>query len=297
VLLIILFHSCESSSEVALQNEEFVNPYEFVGEMHNEGLEFAFQKIDNTKLGTLNIQDVSVLSTSFMLSKKEYGFVIKDYDRFKKLEEMIISEIKGGYKNIDTMSLFCNGTKANKYYVKLDKIFNVKNIADTVSTFKAINKLEKEIWSADLQEREKASLLIMSSIGKHSLSYWRRNLPNYINYDSSKSARELDEVLLELLKADMIGGFLGFAAGAIIGAIEGTLIMPGVGSITAAFLSGMQSAVWGAILGSIWRLLELCVFPLMANSNPAALKSNGIVIKSDFNLLFIYQLPIQNRRL
>jgi hypothetical protein len=294
MLLIILFNSCENSYNEIISSKEFINPYEYVGEMHNEGLVFVIEKIKDVKASNIDIQDLCNLTTAFMLSKEEFGVDIKSSNKFADFESCIKQNIQNGYKSLDTCSIFKNGTKANKLYLKLDNLFNKIDIKDTIEYFKAIKKFEYEIWISNISESEKAGLLLMSSVGRHSFSFWKENLSKYfsINLEESKN-EDFSAVLLEILKADMIGSFLGFVAGAIIGAIGGTLIMPGVGSITAAFLEGMQSAVWGAILGSIWQVLSMYVFPLLMKSElnqkldiNAPFQANNHIIKYYYRIYY-----------
>jgi hypothetical protein len=263
VLLIILFHSCESSSEVALQNEEFVNPYEFVGEIHNAGLEFILNKCNIEKGAEISIQEICDLTTNFMLSSPENNFMNYDGKTYKELGEIIIAEMNGGYnKRAIEYQILEEGTLANQYLTDLRMIVYNVDFNDSISSFKKIKKIEKDIWTSKISEENKAILLSMSAVGKHSYSYWKKNLPKYINSENSKSADGRD-VAIEILKSDFEGALVGFIAGGIIGAIGGSVIMPGVGTITAFFLDGIQGAAYGAIITSLLRIFLLYVVPLV----------------------------------
>ena len=265
ILLIVIINSCE---ELSSQDEEiyrFKNPFEFVGETHNDGLAYALEKMGNLKTGENDLQNICNLSTTFMLSREDYDFKINDYHKFIEFENFIKERLVNETKGLDTCSIFRQGTKANRLYVKLDNVFNKIDIKDTIKSFEAIKKLEYEISNSKISEKEKAELLLMSSIGRHSFSFWKATLPKIHGLDETKN-EEIYKDLLEILKADMIGGFLGFIGGAIVGAIGGTLIMPGVGSVTGAVLEGMQAAVWAAIIGSLWQVFVIYALPYLIKS-------------------------------
>ncbi len=276
LILVLILLSCENSIIEESQIENFTNPYDFVGVMHNEGLTYNLRNIAELKGKNIEIQDLCNLTTSFLKTNKDYHFIIKDDIKFKDFQTMVIDNLTANPKQIDTLSIFISGTASNKYLNKLDKIIDEIDLIDTITTFKALKKLENEIWKSNISDFDKTGLLIMSSVGGHSFSFWKTNLSKYCE-DQSKSNNSIMKVdLIPILKADMLGGFLGFVAGAITGAIGGTLIMPGVGSITAAVLEGMQAAVWGAVVASIWEVFYKYLLPALKKSEiPHISLNNG----------------------
>ncbi len=262
MFLIIMFNSCENFSNQVIQDEKFVNPYEYIGVLHNEGLDYALN-IAGSKIGSeISIEDISGLATSFILSNPKSNFMNYNSENYKELAELFLSEMNEGYnKHILEYPILQEGTISNQYLFKLREVFHNIDFIDSVQSFIQIKRLEKEIWTSQISEEDKTILLCMSSVGKNSYSYWKKNLTKYIKLDSK--SEDFWKVALEIVEADFEGGLAGFIVGAIIGGVGGTLIMPGVGTVTAAFLEGMQGAVYGAIVGSLLKVFFLYVVPLI----------------------------------
>jgi hypothetical protein len=259
LFLIVIFQFCENSAGTEIQDDEFVNPFEFVGDIHNEGLAFVIKNADLKKGNNLTIQDVCGLTSMFMISNTNYNFLNYDSEKYKELGEKLSVNLLERKMDPTASRLLQEGTKENQYLIKIRSVFNSINFNDTIASFKRIMKLEKEIWASAITEKEKDILLIMSAVGKHSFSYWKRNLTEFKDYSGSKNDKDWQTIKIELLQADMEGALCGLIAGGIYGGIVGSALLPGVGTITAAIVEGVQGASYGAVINSCWTAFKIFV--------------------------------------
>jgi hypothetical protein len=274
-----VFQFCKDSIVDDPKEKEFANPYEFVGDYHNEGLKYVLERTEKSKGPNLSLEGISDLSTTFIFSKQELGLKIIDDQKFKQSQSLLITELESKSNAIDTLTIFQKGTLANKYYSKLNSLFEGIKVVDTAAIFKSIKRLENEIWTSKIRDNEKAELLIMSTVGRHSYCFWIENLPKYKRSERTKSYENPDLAEM-LLKADMEGGLIGFICGAIAGGIGGTALMPGVGTLTAAIVSGVYDAVLGAIVNSVYRFVMDYILPLIISNHNQVFQKNIAQVSS-----------------
>lgn len=108
----------------------------------------------------------------------------------------------------------------------------------------------------------KASFVGCASVIKNSYQYWSENhekwedLIDYF-YGSSDSdrtfriqRRSLASILKDMVWADGSGALVGLINGARIGAIGGTVVIPGIGTVTGAACGGLAGGFVGGVVGS-----------------------------------------------
>jgi hypothetical protein len=102
---------------------------------------------------------------------------------------------------------------------------------------KLTDPFEKVLWAASV------------SIAYHSSQYWKENSGKWTQFFGSSTMAKTNPGR-DIAAADVSGIIWGGAAGATWGAIGGTVVFPGVGTVTGAAGVGAAGAVTGGIASS-----------------------------------------------
>ena len=224
------------------------NPYSFVGDYHNQGLDFiishankdalfneetCIEEIRNNMLDFMNSinwpipldLDYSMITTSIMdedFSMESLGLTPEELQQWNSLENNI-------FEHLTTSEL----SQRLEYAHEFNDF--VSNIPD---------------------ENKRTILYIASAVLLSSSSYWCHELElgiesewfsdnNLCYAPLTKKERE------DILESDVHGGIEGGTAGAVVGASGGSVI-PGAGTITGAIGGMLVGGVGGAISSSAW---------------------------------------------
>ena len=161
-----------------VQNE--ANPYDFVGKLHNEGLDYIF-----SKHGTIDLSDEQIHSSLVDFSNERFeNFEMISPDEF--FEE--ISDNKSlAFKGLTTdynPSLFDDellNSIINEYYQTLRKVLDQDEAISPESFSKMIIDLENKILgtgkytiptSLEYEANDYDAVLVSLAIARYSFSYW-----------------------------------------------------------------------------------------------------------------------------
>ena len=229
------------------------NPYSFVGELHNQGLDYiishankdalfneetCIEEIRNNMLDFMNSinwpiplnLDYSMITTSIMdedFSMESLGLTPEELRQWNSLENNI-------FEHLTTSEL----SQRLEYAHEFNDF--VSNIPD---------------------ENKRTILYIASAVLLSSSSYWCHELElgiesewfSELNDDGVCYAVLSTEQKEAILEADAWGAGLGSIAGAAKGATAGTMVLPGVGSLTGAIAGMLLGGLDGGISSSVSR--------------------------------------------
>lgn len=95
-----------------------------------------------------------------------------------------------------------------------------------------------------MPDNDKYRTLMVTAVGKYSWKYWA----NYAGFNSKNMHNDLIDALI---RSDVEGAIVGALIGCFSGAVEGTIIMPGVGSLTGCVLQSVAAAFEGGVVASL----------------------------------------------
>lgn len=238
----------EQRSAVWLSPENSNNPYDYVGQWHNEGLDYIKLKYNpnsnyiaftsETCTGKLcddRIKKVAGLSLEFV--NLELGK--KNIFTFEQLIPLLNESTQ---INPEEFELFINENESVGNITEDErKILNlytklVYNLRGNIKPFIAASKaFENQISSSNLSEIEKIRLLTIISIGKWSGFYWDNNIDDD---DQQKKAK-----WWKIALADIGGALIGVATG--LG-----LDLPGATDLESATIGGVSCSAAASYLAS-----------------------------------------------
>jgi hypothetical protein len=260
-VLSVFFQGCIEEIDVnGNKISNFDNPLDFIGQTHNQGLEYILRNIEASKGGLKSAQNgkemIISLTNDFMekLPKEtilfnnkvnyvEFGNSIsrKIFESNLKSESIQLSNEQRIFVN-ELKRIIERNIKSGKY----DQIFNNVSI------------LEERIWNSNLNDDEKYVLLAATSVGKYSLQFWSQkkistnNSPRLKSGTTESNQDPLTRWLNDAVNADIDGTITGAIAGGIVGGIWGSVLLPGVGTITATVVEAVHGGFYGAIVGSAY---------------------------------------------
>lgn len=237
------------------------NPYEFVGEYHNEGLAQILHELkEKAKVATRGIlapptiNEIKMLTETFcqnnVLESKGVQYPIDT-----KNSLILNSKILPSTRSINTQ---CSSDV--QYYLSLFE-HNLKNPQEINSLddfLRKIKNIEQEIYNSDIQEEDKAVLLISYAVGRHSLEFWLEVsglevVPLVKTRGESFSdwwSHYVTPAIESVVTADFAGAAAGALGGMIAGGTVGTVV-PGPGTVTGAIAGAVEGAASGAIYSSV----------------------------------------------
>lgn len=247
ILTISFFSNCEKTVQTSY--EDFSNPMESIGVIHNEGLDYILDNYSGPTGSKISDKELLNLTGKYMSFHKGNKLVYNETINYNDLGNIVIDKLK----NADIKSIsYVSFTEKYQTHILLEELFSLVNEKKSISPsefFDEVKKLEFKIYESDLPEEDKYLLLTSCSVGKHSFKYWSDYLRNN-RLDKKGGLKE------DLINADIEGSIVGAIGGGIIGAIYGSVLMPGVGTITAAILEGVHGGIYGAVLSSSFRALK-----------------------------------------
>lgn len=198
------------------------NPFDFVGEMHNAGLDAVMHAAHITKSGEFSHEEIEYLTREFCQT------VYSMDERF-----FLSIETKTEEGNKDTTEKECLSEAALKYY---EEIIQVAETNDYDYIRKRFAIFEEEIMNIPqglLTEYDTVFLLCSIAIGKYSNEYWCENAPMTKGLFAS------------LVVGDLIGAGRGIAAHAVEIVICGA-----IGGVGCGLAAAGRAALGPAIVSS-----------------------------------------------
>ena len=263
LITLFTFYGCNSEEfdEYSITSSFKQNPYDFVGEYHNEGLLYVLQslkteiQVETRSIQTLLLEEeIQRLTESYcernILENKgiQYPF---DVEKYTILNSFTLS-------NTRTISQDCSN-KVQYYLNKLLKcIKNPRDIKSLDEFNQMISRYEQEILQSNLTEEEEAIILVSYAVGRYSLKFWldvsdKSTSPVIKTRSESFSdwwSAKVTPAVAAIVEADILGAIAGATEGAIAGATGGTAVVPGPGTVTGAVSGAVAGGSTGAIYGS-----------------------------------------------
>lgn len=188
------------------------NPYDFVGELHNEGCDFVFQ---NGITKETFSRDWIPLVTSFATNKNLAGS--SDLPTFFESDEWKESFPQSKpftQNNAEDVILHMYG-KGWISAVESNYLQRLMNVADSfdlilaaqnydvssayAQSYSSFVKIENEVLTSNLSNESEKMLLSVASVGRHSLAHWINTL------EDSNGGTMPQERINHVVKADMSG--------------------------------------------------------------------------------------------
>ena len=263
-ILSAVFQGCKKEEIFFETNSKFENPLDFIGQTHNQGLEYIFKNIETSSNGLKSARN------------KEAQLVSLTNDFLKTLpKESILYNSKLDYKllgNSMSQKIFDSKLKSASIQLSLEQRDFVDELKDLIKKsikkkkfeqiFEDVSKLEERVWNSNMNDDEKYIVLVATSVGKYSLNFWSQKKMKKNNIPRLKSATTEDdgwfdedayyEWVNDAVNADIDGSITGAIGGGIIGGIWGSVLLPGVGTITASIVEAVHGGFYGAVIGSAW---------------------------------------------
>ena len=259
VIITIGLISCAKTNITENNNEttELVNPYNYMGETHNEGLDYILEGIQNLSNSGVN---ASFDEFSIQVSNSYNEFCVNNIEGY----DGISISYKCNFAEMSSVFLNSRGTlldsiianselseKQKEYLEKIPALFvdfdEYTELSDSLNTLSSLVQADTE-----LSEEEKLITLGSYSVALSSYEYWVSNFDEWINVINTALDLELDandfteDEIRNIALSDVAGGLGGGIGGAIWGALVGP-----AGAGAGAVIGGGSGLVTGAIGGSV----------------------------------------------
>ncbi len=184
-------------SDAVLQGD---NPYDWIGEMHNDCVDKIIEQV-TAKGTTPSEHDICVLASELVAEGVSANLGVDPIEEsHMKTATRMMKESFKGFRIEPAEAIAYVGSLADQGIVSQDFSQFARTIilAANRGSHWRLNRIEQRIIEADIDEAERASLLAMTSVWRHSLKYWSRKLG--------------DDVVVEMnpiLAADIAGACFG----------------------------------------------------------------------------------------
>lgn len=246
----MILNSCKKDNPTIGNKTEITkNPYDFVGELHNKGMNELYNQLIIAKRDNQNV-DINQFVSNFIYNEvsQTNPSVLKD-QLIININNCISStkEICTNFKsaNIDLNPKLSAFQK--RYLNLIDKsLSNPKKIKDE------IGKIESEVLNSNEDIKEKIIILAVSAVTKYSYDFWVAH-PELMDDNSI----HLKVATLEgVLKADAEGALAGVLLAAEYSIPAGALVFGPGGIVLTLVGSGVTGALYGSgaslILSFFW---------------------------------------------
>lgn len=242
VIALFIFLGC-NQDESTLQPDKvaFTNPYDYVGEYHNEGLAQVLADVKEEYLASaknnIDLEELVYNKTRAYCMANPIGGVAVTTEQF----DQVIKPLGLSRKNAPAIDMEYIG----EFMEILNDPTDCENVTDITEKIACV---EAEIYESSLSDEDKEVLLIAYAVGKHSLEFWvsivideetEEEIILYGGFGDWWKNKAMP-YLSYMLEAD----FGGAAAGAIGGAIIG-----GAGGMIGGPAGGITGAITGAVVG------------------------------------------------
>lgn len=222
-------------------NSFLINPYEFIGIAHNEGLDYVVNNLPSDPTPTIDVIIRLVSDYACRQLRPDESYSKTEFYAMTSIVSYSIihlNEIKSAYHEANLNE---------RQIIFLERMLCVNPYVRLESQREFYRQVEGEIFAYPMSYKEKELLLIASSVGKHSSEYWENN------YNNAKSpwqrwfpaANQTGTPLAK--KSWPREDAKGAVAGAIGGAIAGSPLLGGPGVV----IGGIGGAIGGGIGASV----------------------------------------------
>lgn len=211
--------------------ENVLNPYAYIGDMHNNGLDFIAQNLLDFDRVPTGSEVLINLSATFINNSGAFPEAT-----FSNLVEASTL----AYNNILLNLYPSDFTEQQIEYAELiEAVFDdYENLFIHISEINnKINNIVIQVLESELSEEEQIPLLAGLAIGKSSLYYWNQQKTDMNSYWSQVNYRQNSNINWPVIdwrkigRADIRGTLRGFFRGGIFGGIKGAVGGAATGAI------------------------------------------------------------------
>lgn len=225
IFMLILSQSCnkQEAHSTIISKSEIENPFNFIGEMHNAGLDVVLGALHNTKSTEISIEEIEKLTNNFCekvfsIDKRFFVSPITKLalpDTYETEEVIISDEVSTYLDNIIAVA----STDDYEYINEQFSIFETDILLNKSKTF---------------SEYENALILCTLAVGKYSNEYWKES-----------TAVKTKGLLGSIIAGDAIGAIKGMSRNAIL------IVICSVGGPGSLLAAAGRCALGPAIAGSV----------------------------------------------
>lgn len=218
----LVFYGCNEQESNSIILPRVENPFNFVGEMHNVGLDAVLGAIPDTKSSQITLEEIEKLTNDFCES------VFSNDSRF-----FVNPLTKAGDTTAAETEYTTISNEANAY---LDRIISVTSTDDYEYIKKQLAMFEEDLLlnkASTFSDLENTLLLCTIAVGKYSNEYWKE-------YTAAKTRG----LFASIIAGDAIGAAKGIAKNALI------IVVSSVGGPGSVLATAGRSALGPAIAGS-----------------------------------------------
>lgn len=244
--------ACSQSDEVPNEFNTNTNFYSQVGELHNRGVEYAFQYMMKNLPKTKGKQQCDADKLRNLGALGVEIFLEENHIEYMKTRAVSASE------NLSLLN-----KRQQKYYdLLISTILNRSLSYEATQT--AIDKVAKKIQK-NLTAEEADPLLYGVSVAKKSCEYWYKNLERWRielggtkamlftkSIPTTEETSDTDFSWKEVGKSDVSGAVGGAAGGAIVGSLAG-----GVGALPGAGVGAIGGSVAGSVGSAVEQVIDM----------------------------------------
>lgn len=223
-------------------NSFLINPFERIGVLHNQGLDYVVKKIPDKP----DIYEIIRIISEYTCSLLRPGGA---YSENELLQVSGIVSYAINHLN-DIKTVYKDANLNETQIILLEKILSVNPYVKLENQYENFRELEFEVFNYPMSYKDKEILLIGTAIGKHSALYWTEVVknpknawhkwlpdPNQPRYPLSKKKWANEDA-----KGAVSGAIGGAAPGLVTGG--GVLVGALVGAVAGAIGSSVASALF-----------------------------------------------------
>ena len=244
VIATLLITSCkkdEQTKTVEQKKEVNVNPYDYIGQIHNQGMSALLNQCKEAKKSNSNIE-MNAFVSNYMMNELRKANNTYSEPKIKNNLDLIISKVclnKEIYlttNRSDSSNIILDTLNLSAYQKsKIKSIFEVLN--NSINVNESLKKIELDVLNSNENDNEKAIVLCALSISKYSYEFWNTNQQFLGRAVTVNNAA----------KADLGGAILGSAQSLASGAAAvGTLMLGPGGTVLTVGGAAVTGALWSS---------------------------------------------------
>ena len=250
-----IIQSCSErgANPVSNNQRQFKNLYSYVGQEHNEGLSYIFQRLTRSGISVASkasegslLSDVQNYGITFLQSKGQGELSISQFITASEApfhpSKLKVSSVSAGSLSSEQMGYIRN------IYTLVDSL----SAQDTAQFFFSLNTIEEQAYNT-LGPDSSAIVLMVASVAQSSASYWAANYQNWEEaLSATNSNQRVDVVDSVKVPTEPPGSGNGSGIGSAIGPIVGADAQGAIAGAIGAAATGCAELTLGgcAALGA-----------------------------------------------
>lgn len=234
--------ACDSSEDPVSAASD-LNPYEYVGLEHNEGLDHALESIRQN--GGIEVSEIGSFSegvTMGYISQREESGLLSQSVMYEIVrDEIARSSVQS---NARTFSGGSGLNEAQQPFV--DRLYaGLDDMADAEDYRAIVDQIVRDA-GATLTEEDEAVVLAAAAVAANSVEYWEDNFEEWADALQAESAPAQARQVPDWLKrigANDLGGAIGGAIAGAIGGPKGAGLGALGGGVGASVATGVCEAI------------------------------------------------------